>query len=84
MHCRSNKPAPVLNIVATYYLAMSLIGIMFYTMKDIFNVTNWYLETSLKYRSKLVRLSNGPLVSSSVELTHPDTAKVGLGSGMNM
>ena len=56
---------------------------MFYTMKDIFNVTNWYLETSLKYRSKLVRLSNGPLVSSSVELTHPDTAKVGLGSGMN-
>ena len=27
-------------------------------------------------------MNNGPLVLSSVELTHPDTAKVGLGSGM--
>ena len=29
-------------------------------------------------------MNNGPLVLSSVELTHPDTAKVGLGSGMNV
>ena len=41
-----------------------------------------YLETSLKCGSKLVYTNYMPLFGS-VELTHPDTAKVGLGTGMN-
>ena len=55
---------------------------MLFLTKDIYDVAGWYLKISLKCKSKIIRMNNGPLVLSSVELTHPDTAKVGLGSGM--
>ena len=42
---------------------------------------DWYLETSMKHQSKIVHTKFGPMFTT-VELTHPDTARVGLGSGV--
>ena len=50
-------------------------------MADVENSLDWYLETSMKHQSKIVHTKFGPLFTT-VELTHPDTARVGLGSGV--
>ena len=44
---------------------------------------DWYLETSMKHQSKIVHTKLGPMFTT-VELTHPDTARVGLGSGVKL
>ena len=51
-------------------------------MKDLGASLDWVLETSLKNNSKLVHTKFGPLFCS-VDITHPDTARVCLATGMN-
>ena len=51
-------------------------------MKDLGASLDWLLETSLKNNSKLVHTKFGPLFCS-VDITHPDTARVCLATGMN-
>ena len=44
---------------------------------------DWYLEISMKHQCKIVHTKLGPMFAT-VELTHPDTARVGLGSGVHV
>ena len=50
-------------------------------MADMGAALDWYLETSMKHQSKIVHTKIGPMFAT-VQLTHPDTARVGLGSGV--
>ena len=41
---------------------------------------DWFVEYSVKHDYKIARANYGPFVNS-VDLLHPDVAKLGLGSG---
>ena len=49
-------------------------------LSNISATMEWYLELSMKYQCKLVLTKLGGMFAT-VDLTHPDTARVGLGSG---
>ena len=52
-------------------------------MKDMGASLDQYLENSVKHDWKVMRTTYGPFFNT-VELLHPDVAKVGLGSGLSM
>ena len=41
---------------------------------------DWFVDYSVKHGYKIARANYGPFVNS-VDLLHPDVAKLGLGSG---
>ena len=51
-------------------------------MKDMGATLDWYLEYSVKHDCNVMRTSLGPFFNT-VELLHPDVARVGLGSGLH-